>query len=274
MAGYGGLPNNLPDIDADDMYAPDAYRRWVEHQGDAGEVPQAAIMEQRHSNVPSYHEVPRYHELDYGAYDNNNNTATPHNDLDYYVQQEKAEVEYDLGIGAGAGGTPVRHVDFARRTARYATPELEGQALRGEDTSFDGPEDYASTADHHGNAPLQSSRATARRTPTTTPRRRFGGLYRSTNSKQEEGDERFSSNSLANTLNGGDNEKDYHDPNPHFGPVPTVQLRRNRTKRRIGLTAGNLVIDAPIPSRLAGFLPRKGTEEFDKMRCVAVQVSS
>lgn len=251
MAGYAGVPNNLPDIDADDMYAPEAYRLWVEAQGDAGEVPTAPMMD----HAPSYHSgqeiqapVPRY---DYPAY------SAPVSTVDYY---EHEKIEEDIGHA------PVHHLDFAGRAARYATPELEGQAVRGEDTSFDGPADYASTADHehHGITPLRA-RATGRSPSATAPtsRRRFG-LYRSTNSKQN-GD---SSKSLARSM---DNEKmgreeDDVPLNPHFGPAPTVQLRRNRTKRRIGLTAGNLVIDAPIPSRLAGFLPRKGTEEFDKMR--------
>lgn len=251
MAGYSGVPNNLPDIDADDMFAPEAYRRWVEGQDNAGEVPLAPAMEQ----APSYREVPHYVEqpaFDYGAY------SAPSNDVQYYVEDEKYEQDI--------GHTPVRHVDFARRAARYATPELEGQAIRGEDTSFDGPEEYASTADHeHHNVTPLRVRATGRSptVTTTTPRRRFG-LYRSTNSKQN-GD---SNKSLARSFDDekAGREDDDAPLNPHFGPVPTVQLRRNRTKRRIGLTAGNLVIDAPIPSRLAGFLPRKGTEEFDKMR--------
>lgn len=252
MAGYSGVPNNLPhiDIDADDMFAPEAYRRWVEGQENAGEVPSAPPMEQ----APSYREVPQYTQqlFDYGAY------TAPNEEAQYYVEGEKYEQDI--------GHTPVRHVDFARRATRYATPELEGQALRGEDTSFDGPEEYASTADHayHSTAPLHV-RATGRSptVTTTTPRRRFG-LYRSTNSKQN-GD---SNKSLARSLDDekASREEDDVPLNPHFGPVPTVQLRRNRTKRRIGLTAGNLVIDAPIPSRLAGFLPRKGSEEFDKMR--------
>lgn len=258
MAGYAGVPNNLPDIDidADDMYAPEAYRSWVQVRDDAGEPPAAPPMDAR---VPSYHEhAPVNHYDTYAEY--NAYHASPHNDFDYYAEHEKLE-QQDIA------NTPVRHRDFARPVARYATPELEGQAIRGEDTSFDGPADYASTADHHESrytAPLRV-RATGRSpsTTTTTPRRRFG-LYRSTNSKQN-GD---SSKSLAKSVDDEKAGRDEDDVplNPHFGPVPTVQLRRNRTKRRIGLTAGNLVIDAPIPSRLAGFLPRKGTEEFDKMR--------
>jgi hypothetical protein len=55
----------------------------------------------------------------------------------------------------------------------------------------------------------------------------------------------------------------------HFGPAPShPMLRRNKTKKRIALTNGNLVLDLPIPTRLAGFLPRKGEEEFMTMRCV------
>ncbi|KAH8925578.1 glycosyltransferase family 2 protein [Atractiella rhizophila] len=46
-------------------------------------------------------------------------------------------------------------------------------------------------------------------------------------------------------------------------------LRRNKTKKRIALTDGNLIMDLPIPTRLAGFLPRKGEEEFTTMRYTA-----
>ena len=58
-------------------------------------------------------------------------------------------------------------------------------------------------------------------------------------------------------------------PTAHFGPVPTGRLlRRNKTKKRVALTHGNLVLDCPIPSRLNGFLPRKDAEEF---RCATWQ---
>lgn len=45
-------------------------------------------------------------------------------------------------------------------------------------------------------------------------------------------------------------------------------LRRNRTNRIVKLTAGNLVLDCAIPTRLAGFLPRKDEDEFGFTRCV------
>ncbi|KAM0756035.1 hypothetical protein T439DRAFT_320725 [Meredithblackwellia eburnea MCA 4105] len=51
---------------------------------------------------------------------------------------------------------------------------------------------------------------------------------------------------------------------------PGAQLRRNKTKRRIKLTEGNLVLDCAIPSRLSGFLPRKDDEEFRFSRYTAV----
>lgn len=44
--------------------------------------------------------------------------------------------------------------------------------------------------------------------------------------------------------------------------MQTAQLRRNKTKRRIKLTEGNLVLECAIPSRLSGFLPRKDEEEY------------
>ncbi|EGG10391.1 family 2 glycosyltransferase [Melampsora larici-populina 98AG31] len=46
-------------------------------------------------------------------------------------------------------------------------------------------------------------------------------------------------------------------------------LRRNRTRKRVALTDGHLVIDRPIPARLLGFLPRRGEEEFEMMSYTA-----
>ncbi|MBW0462815.1 hypothetical protein O181_002530 [Austropuccinia psidii MF-1] len=59
--------------------------------------------------------------------------------------------------------------------------------------------------------------------------------------------------------------------NPHWGPAPTGRaLRRNRTRKRVALTNGNLVIERPIPARLLSFLPRRGEEEFEIMSYTAV----
>lgn len=58
--------------------------------------------------------------------------------------------------------------------------------------------------------------------------------------------------------------------NPHWGPAPSGRaLRRNRTRKRVALTNGHLVIDRPIPARLLGFLPRRGEEEFEMMSYTA-----
>ncbi|KAA1088370.1 Chitin synthase, class 3 [Puccinia graminis f. sp. tritici] len=58
--------------------------------------------------------------------------------------------------------------------------------------------------------------------------------------------------------------------NPHWGPAPAGRaLRRNRTRKRVALTNGNLVIDRPIPGRLLSFLPRRGEEEFEIMSYTA-----
>lgn len=46
----------------------------------------------------------------------------------------------------------------------------------------------------------------------------------------------------------------------------TAHLRRNMRNQRVKLTAGNLVLDCAIPSRLSGFLPRKGDTEFMSTR--------
>ncbi|GAA5827776.1 hypothetical protein JCM5353_006413 [Sporobolomyces roseus] len=56
-----------------------------------------------------------------------------------------------------------------------------------------------------------------------------------------------------------------------FGAPPTsAHLRRNMTNRRVKLTEGNLVIECQVPTRLAGFLPRKGEDEFMQTRYTAV----
>lgn len=56
-----------------------------------------------------------------------------------------------------------------------------------------------------------------------------------------------------------------------FGaPPPTAHLRRNITNRRVKLTKGNLILDCAVPTRLAGFLPRKGDDEFMLTRYTAV----
>ena len=55
----------------------------------------------------------------------------------------------------------------------------------------------------------------------------------------------------------------------HFGPAPTGRvLRRNKTKRRVQLTNGNLVVDLDVPPRLV--LPRRGEPETMKARYTAV----
>ncbi|KAG6850872.1 hypothetical protein H0H93_007490 [Arthromyces matolae] len=55
----------------------------------------------------------------------------------------------------------------------------------------------------------------------------------------------------------------------HFGPAPTGRvMRRNKTKRRVQLTNGNLVIDLAVPPKLV--LPRRGEPETMKTRYTAV----
>ena len=202
MTGY----SNLAGIDIDDdMFAPEAYQRFQQHAAFT-----APAMEERQHSQP----VPLYEEHEYGAYEEKN--EDPGDDWD-------EKLEYDAGMGQ------------LQQRYRYATPELEGQQLPGQDTSFDGPEEYQST--ENGNA---------------TPRR-FERITRRNNINNSE----KSINTLAT---------DDEPLNPHFGPVPVQQLRRNRTRKRVALTSGHLIIDAPIPSRLSGFLPRKGQDEFDRMR--------
>ncbi|KAL6300445.1 chitin synthase-domain-containing protein [Sparassis latifolia] len=55
----------------------------------------------------------------------------------------------------------------------------------------------------------------------------------------------------------------------HFGPAPVGRvLRRRKTKKRVQLTNGNLVLDLDIPPTLV--LPRKGEPEMMKTRYTAV----
>lgn len=58
----------------------------------------------------------------------------------------------------------------------------------------------------------------------------------------------------------------------HFGPAPAkgALLRRHKTKKKVVLTQGNLILDCPVPSKLKGFLSRRGEEEFETMRYTAV----
>ncbi|KAI0066085.1 glycosyltransferase family 2 protein [Artomyces pyxidatus] len=55
----------------------------------------------------------------------------------------------------------------------------------------------------------------------------------------------------------------------HFGPAPPGRiLRRHKTKKRVPLTNGNLVLELPVPPKLV--LPRKGDNEIMKTRYTAV----
>jgi chitin synthase len=55
----------------------------------------------------------------------------------------------------------------------------------------------------------------------------------------------------------------------HFGPAPTGRvLRRNKSKKRVRLTNGNLVVELEVPPKLV--LPRRGEPETTKTRYTAV----
>ncbi|KAJ7462232.1 glycosyltransferase family 2 protein [Mycena galericulata] len=55
----------------------------------------------------------------------------------------------------------------------------------------------------------------------------------------------------------------------HFGPAPTGRvLRRNKSKKRVRLTNGNLVVELDVPPKLV--LPRRGEPETTKTRYTAV----
>lgn len=229
------------DIDSDDPFG-DGYRHHFRRDDDVDGVVDTAqyatatappLVRPQFSNGPA----PTYRE----AVDL---------DVDF---NERSLVEQDLG----------GHQQHQRQQyERFSTPELEGNAAYNDEKSFDGPaepEDYH----HHGQA---------------TPRRPYARRYDHEQQQQQQSETPRTNHHRKRMfvadddfdekmgLGGGDAEDE--PLNPHFGSAPTVQLRRNRTKKRVALSNGNLVIDAPIPSRLSGFLPRKGQEEFDKMRCV------
>ncbi len=67
---------------------------------------------------------------------------------------------------------------------------------------------------------------------------------------------------------GRDREELLHEaPTQHFGLPPEGRVtRRHKTKKRVVLTAGNLVLDLKIPTRLESFLPVKGEPEMMKTR--------
>ncbi|KAK7692306.1 hypothetical protein QCA50_003931 [Cerrena zonata] len=55
----------------------------------------------------------------------------------------------------------------------------------------------------------------------------------------------------------------------HFGPAPVGRIsRRNKLKKRVQLTNGNLVVDLDVPPKLV--LPRRGEPEMMKTRYTAV----
>ncbi|KAJ7287588.1 chitin synthase [Mycena rebaudengoi] len=55
----------------------------------------------------------------------------------------------------------------------------------------------------------------------------------------------------------------------HFGPAPTGRVvRRNKSKKRVRLTNGNLVVELEVPPKLV--LPRRGEPETMKTRYTAV----
>ena len=55
----------------------------------------------------------------------------------------------------------------------------------------------------------------------------------------------------------------------HYGPAPTGRvIRRHKTKKRVRLTNGNLVVDLSVPPKL--ILPRRGEPETIKTRYTAV----
>lgn len=55
----------------------------------------------------------------------------------------------------------------------------------------------------------------------------------------------------------------------HFGPAPSGRvLRRRKSKKRVQLTNGNLIVDVNVPPKLV--LPRKGDPDMERTRYTAV----
>lgn len=57
---------------------------------------------------------------------------------------------------------------------------------------------------------------------------------------------------------------------PHYGPVPSRMVRRNRTQKRVQLFKGHLVLDIDVPSMLLDKCGLTEGNEFTKMRYTAV----
>ena len=57
----------------------------------------------------------------------------------------------------------------------------------------------------------------------------------------------------------------------HYGAPPEERMvRRGKTKKRIPLTDGNLVIDLPVPSTLDKVIMRRDLEDMQSVRYTAV----
>ena len=145
--------NNLPDIDidADDPFSPEVYRAHLAAAGMSEQHAEApALVRPQYSNGPA----PLYQEQDHGSGFYDHQGARPPTSPYRYPEpvqdgqagaeeqyyNEKSLVEEDLG-----------------RYQRYATPELEGGGAQ-QETSFDGPDEYQSTADNHAVAGQQEQR--------------------------------------------------------------------------------------------------------------------
>ncbi len=96
------------------------------------------------------------------------------------------------------------------------------------------------------------------------------GLYSKEAAEEDEGEGSGFLN--ANSPGAGGLGDAAHFETQHFGPAPArgAQLRRHKTKKNVKLTAGNLVLDCPVPTKLQSFLTRRGDEEFMNMRYTAV----
>ena len=227
-----GYTNLLPDINLDED----------ENDVYAPENFARYLSAQREAAAPVVERAPTYTEHTYDAFGQDvDDDGYGRDALEYHQHSMTAD-----HVGEEYMDAYDEKEAIERHYSRYATPEVEAGGP--EERSFDG-ETVISSND--GRRPTVFARPVARRAkPAARVRikRNDGDTdVDEVNEKEELGD-------------------------VHFGPVPTVQLRRNRTRTRknIKLTAGNLVIDSPVPSRLASFLPRKENSEFLTTRYTAV----
>ncbi|KAI5479650.1 glycosyltransferase family 2 protein [Pseudohyphozyma bogoriensis] len=180
--------------------------------------------------------------------------------------EELESVDED-DYGAGAGENSFEEVGFTRE-GMYGDEREYGRS---------GTPGYAMTDDgrHYALPGEEYEEIYEEERPPSAYRPRSGAGY-DEDELDEKGDVSYDGDEWKEKdEKGKDEENGYNSPQMGFmggfgRPPSTAQLRRNKTKRRIKLTDGNLVLDCAIPTRLMGFLPRKDEEEFRYSRYTAI----